>query len=222
MAFLWRNTTNIVCWVVHVSISKAYLKRSKMFLAMAASLKWVFSSEAYPFGKRQHSWGCFNSRIFPYKLIALLCSHILWAFVHSTSWGMKPFPATSSVPFFVSGGSGSSAAWFLIQGILGISVWHCHSSEHRFILRMIYSKWFWFPVWLKKVNIECPCPVLKDAFLCNEAVMTTLPSSLMREVHCTFIWSKRFIIVIRYWRVIGIPVGGKWELIKVEKKKNLL
>lgn len=74
---------------------------------------------------------------------------------------------------------------------------------------MLYSKWLWFPVWLKKVNVECPCPVLKDAFLRDEAVMTALPSSLVGEVHCTFIRSERFIIVIRYWRVIGVPVGGK-------------
>lgn len=86
-----------------------------------------------------------------------------------------------------------------------------HPSEHRLILSRIHSGWFWFPVWLEKVNVEGPCPVLKYPFLCNETVVTALASSFVREVHCTFIGSRRLIVMIGYGRVLWVPVGGKWN-----------
>lgn len=183
---------------------RQYLKRAKMFLAMATSRKWVFSALGNPFWKGQHSSGWIHFWNIPSQakgtvLQSCLC---LWYLL-----GCEAIPATRSVPLscLVVQEVQWPDVWYLILWSLGIQPDYTHSSEHGFVLRMIYSQWVWFPVWLKKVNIECPCPVLKDAFLCDEAVMTALPASLMGEVHCAFIGSKRFVVVIRYWRVIGIP-----------------
>lgn len=85
------------------------------------------------------------------------------------------------------------------------AIHHVHPSEHRLILSRIHSGWFWFPVWLEKVNVEGPCPVLKYPFLCNETVVTALASSFVREVHCTFIGSRRLIVMIGYGRVLWVP-----------------
>jgi len=65
------------------------------------------------------------------------------------------------------------------QRVTATAVLRIHPSDHRFNLGVIHSEWFWFPVWLEKVNIECPCPVLKHSFLCDEAMMTALSSPLV-------------------------------------------
>lgn len=94
----------------------------------------------------------------------------------------------------------------LIEKVTAVVVLCIRPSDHRFNLRVVYSEWFWLPVWLEKVNIECPCPVLKHSFLCDETVMAALPSPLVWHVHCAFVRSQRFIIMIRYWKMIRIPV----------------
>lgn len=91
--------------------------------------------------------------------------------------------------------------WVTVTAVLCIP-----PSDHRFNLGVIYSEWFRFPVWLEKVNVECPCPVLKHSFLCDEAVMAALSSPLVWNVHCAFIRSQRFVIMIRDWKMIRIPV----------------
>ena len=87
VVFLQRNTTNVE--FLMSQFRRQYLKRSKMFLAMATSFKWEFSPYGNPFWKGQHSLGCIHSGIFPYKPTALLCSHASEAPVHGTSWGLK-------------------------------------------------------------------------------------------------------------------------------------
>lgn len=70
------------------------LKRSQMFLAMAASLKGVFSSKGDAFGKRQHSLGCVSSGIVPSKPTALLvvtsCRHLYIVLLEEWSCFLLP------------------------------------------------------------------------------------------------------------------------------------
>lgn len=101
--------------------------------------------------------------------------------------------------------------WWLIQSVIVVAVLCIHPSDGRFNLGLIYSKWLWFPVWLEEVNIECPRPVLKHSFLCDEAMMAALPSPLMWNVHCAFVGSQRFIVMIRYWKMIRIPAEIRWH-----------
>lgn len=131
-----------------------------------------------------------------------------------TSWLAAVISCKSCYPFAVSclAVPEGPTPWWLIQSVIVVAVLCIHPSDRCFNLGVIYSKWFWFPVWLEEVNIECPRPVLKHSFLCDETMMAALSSPLVRNVHCAFIGSQRFIIMIRYWKMIRIPAGEKKKI----------
>lgn len=128
-----------------------------------------------------------------------------------TSWLVAVISCKSRYPFAVSclAVPEGPTPWWLIQSVIAVAVFCIHPSDRCFHLGVIYSKWFWFPVWLEEVNVECPRPVLKHSFLCDEPMMAALSSPLVWNVHCAFIGSQRFIIMIRYWKMIRIPAGEK-------------
>lgn len=97
-----------------------------------------------------------------------------------------------------------------------------HPSGQWFHLGVGYSERFWFPVWLEEVDVECPCPVLEDAFLGDEAVVAALAAPLVGKVHCALVRSQRFIVMIRYWKMIRIPVFSSLPFKKVIKLKHLV
>lgn len=68
------------------------------------------------------------------------------------------------------------------------------------------SERLWFPVWLEEADVECPCPVLEDALLGDEAVVAALAAPLVGNVHGALVRTQRFVVVIRYWKMIRIPV----------------
>lgn len=80
-----------------------------------------------------------------------------------------------------------------------------HPSGQRFPPGLGRSEGLWFPVRLEEADVECPCPVLKDAFLGDEAVVAALAAPLVGKVHGALVWSQRFIVVIRYRKMIRIP-----------------
>lgn len=57
------------------------------------------------------------------------------------------------------------------------------------------------PVWLIEVYVEHKCPVGKDTFLSNETMVAAVPALLVREIHFTFIWPRRLVVVIWHWRL---------------------
>lgn len=62
------------------------------------------------------------------------------------------------------------------------------------------------PVWLMEVYVEHTCPVGKDTFLSDETVVAAVPTLLVGEIHFTFIWPRRLVVVIRHWRFeVGRP-----------------
>lgn len=73
-----------------------------------------------------------------------------------------------------------------------------HPSGQRLHPGVGDSERFWFPVWLEEADVECPCPVLEDALLGDEAVVAALAAPLVGKVHGALVWSQRFIVVIRY------------------------
>lgn len=56
------------------------------------------------------------------------------------------------------------------------------------------------------MDVKRPCPVSKDTLLCDEAVMAASASALMGDVHGTFVWPQRLVIMVRDGRVLSFPV----------------
>lgn len=65
------------------------------------------------------------------------------------------------------------------------------------------------PVRLVEVDVKRPCPVGKDAFLSDEAVVAATPPALVGNVHATLIWASWFIVVVRHRVMLRLPAVRK-------------
>lgn len=57
------------------------------------------------------------------------------------------------------------------------------------------------------MDVKRPCPVSEDALLRDKAMMAASASTLVRDVHGTFVWPQGLVIMVWDRRTLRFPVG---------------
>lgn len=89
----------------------------------------------------------------------------------------------STPPIWISGSTRKSRAW---------AVWSGDGSRG-------------LPVWLVKVDVEGSSPVLEHSLLCDEAVVASLSTPLVGQIHGALVWPVELVVMIRHRGMGGGP-----------------